>query len=123
MPIRLTINQPERLVLGIARGDVTIGDLAAFTREVAQAGLLHYRKLIDFTDGVPRLSERELEALATVLRDLETARPRGPLAIVASTNHGSFGQFFAEIDSEARPVRVFKSLREARPWLNSFTIP
>ena len=35
----------------MARGDVTSAEFGGFIRDLAQAGVIHYRKIIDVTGG------------------------------------------------------------------------
>ena len=117
MPIEQTIHPLDRLIIGIATGDLTLPDLAAFTQNIIRANLLHYRKLIDTTHCTPVLSEKELAALAQVLRSVQTDRRRGPLAIVADPNRGELAHLFAALGVDGRPAQVFRNIHDARRWL------
>ena len=117
MPIRLTIDRPNLLVLGVGSGVVTLPDLATFAKEIIQGGLLHYSKLIDISTSIPGCTEEELTTLAQALREVRTDTPRGPLAIIVDPNRGNFAKFFSELDVDGRPVRIFRSIHDARGWL------
>ena len=47
MSFKLDIFPPDRIVVGVARGDISTADLAAFVQEMIAAGVLHYRKIIE----------------------------------------------------------------------------
>jgi hypothetical protein len=119
MPIRLTIFHPDRMIMGVATDEVTLFDLVAFFREIAESKTLHYRKLIDVASAVPALSREELAAFGERVRAARGERARGALAIVADSTRGEFARFFTELRSGADvpPTKVFRSIHDARRWL------
>jgi hypothetical protein len=120
MPIRLTIYHPDRMIVGVASGDVTLEDLVGFFREVLESGTLHYRKLIDVAAATPALSTEELAAFAERIRVSRGERARGALAVVADSNRGQFARFFIGLrEGQQPPTQVFRSIHEARRWLAS----
>jgi len=120
MPIRLTIYHPDRMIVGVASGNVTLEDLVGFFREVLESGTLHYRKLIDVAAASPALSKQELSAFAERVRMSRTERARGAMAIVADSNRGEFARFFIGLrEGQQPPTRVFRSIHDARKWLAS----
>lgn len=121
MAIRLGIDHLNRRFTGVASGTVTIEDLAAFAKEVLAAKLLSYGKVIDVTDAQAGVTRRELEALAQVLREAQPDVKRGPLALVTHPDRGEFATFFANLEICGRPARVFKSVHDARVWLDELT--
>jgi hypothetical protein len=120
MPIRLTIFHPDRMIVGVATGQVTLHDLVGLFREVAESNTLHYRKLIDVIAAEPALSREELAAFGERVRAARTDRPRGALAIVADSNRGEFARFFTDLrtGTDAPPTKVFRSIHDARRWLD-----
>ena len=120
MPIRLTISHPDRIILGVATDQVTLLDLVGFFREVAESKALHYRKLIDVAAAEPALTREELAAFGERVRAARTERPRGALAIVADSTRGEFARFFTELrtGTDAPPTKVFRSIHDARRWLD-----
>ena len=62
MPFKLDIFAPDRIVVGVARGDISTADLAAFVQEMIAAGVLHYRKNIDITSATSTIGESRREA-------------------------------------------------------------
>lgn len=123
MPISQVLDPLSRLVLGIGSGEVTLTDLATFTRDVVRADLLHYSKLIDVAHCTPNFTEEELAAFVTVLREIHTDIPRGPLAIVVDPRRGTFARIFADLDVGGRPAKVFTSIHDARRWLREQAAP
>jgi len=116
MAIRTTFYHPDRVVIGIASGDMRLEDFIEFAREIQKANVIHYRKLLDVVDARPAFSEPELRALVQVIRETPTG-PRGAIAFVADPQRGEFAKLFSNLEVQGRPARVFRSLHEARKWL------
>src|SRR6516165_3665262 len=51
MPIHLEIFHPDRIAICVARGEITLAEFGDFVRDLAQAGVLHYRKIFDVTEA------------------------------------------------------------------------
>ncbi len=114
MPFKLDIFPPDRMVVAVARGDITLEDLALLVKELIDTGTLPYRKIIDITSATSSIGREELEGIAERLRSAPVQRP---LAIVADGNRGELGRLFMSLTSEERPVQVFRSIHDARRWL------
>jgi hypothetical protein len=113
----MEIFHPDRLVLGIGRGDVTAAEYARFLADIIQAGVLHYRKIIDVTSASSStLRAEELLAFDARFKEYSEER-RGPLAIVADPQRNAIAHVFKALTSPSRPVEVFRSIHEARKWL------
>jgi hypothetical protein len=123
MPIHLEIYHPDRIVVGVARGEVTLAEFGGFVRDLAQAGVLHYRKIIDVTAAKSStVGKDELLAADSQLRGLNRKGPRGPLALVTDANRGELAQAFKALSADDRPVEVFRSIHQARKWLAQFPV-
>jgi hypothetical protein len=120
MPIHLEVFHPDRIAVGVARGDISLEEYQKFLMEIVASGLLHYRKMIDVTSATSSAVGREqllaLEARLSASTQAEN-RPRGPLAIVTDRKRGELALLFKEMSSKDRPVEVFRTIREARQWL------
>lgn len=117
MPIQMEVFHPDRLVLGVGRGDVTMVEYGKFLADIIQAGLIHYRKIIDVTQASSTTMNTDaFLAFDASLRASGNDR-RGPLAIVAGRDRGGVAQAFREMTSQGRPVEVFQSIHDARRWL------
>ncbi len=117
MPIRTTIYHPDRLVIGVATGDMSLAEFAKFGLEIQASGIVHYRKIVDVIDARPAFSEQELLALAKLVREAQFDRRRGAIAFVADPHRGQFAKLFASLDIDGRPARVFKSIHDAKKWI------
>lgn len=117
MPFKLDIFPPDRMVVAVARGEISLADLQALVRELVETGTLPYRKIIDVTSATSTIGEQELADIAERLRSVPTAKPRGALAIVADHERGELARLFMSMTSDERPVQVFRSIHTARKWL------
>ncbi|UYN94966.1 MAG: hypothetical protein KIT25_23610 [Enhydrobacter sp.] len=96
---------------------MTLIDIVGFARAIAEAGLVHYRKILDVIEARPAFTEAELKAFAQYAREYPVPGKRGALAFVVGGNRGGFAQLFASIEIAGRPAQLFRSIHEARKWL------
>lgn len=115
MPLRFRVDHVQRMVVGVAEGDVTLQDVIDFTREIENNSAAGYHKIVDVMEGTSRLSAEDFVAYREHMRD--RARPHGPLALVTSDRNGALARLFAQFTSKQRPAGVFASIHEARRWL------
>lgn len=120
----MEIFHPDRIVVGVARGEITLSKFGGFVRGLAEAGVLHYRKIFDVTAAKSStVGKEELLAADRQLRVLTNRKgPRGPVAVVADRERGELAQIFKALAADDRPVEVFTSLHEARRWLAKFPV-
>jgi hypothetical protein len=117
MPIRVTIDHFNRVVIGVGDGVLTLPDLVSFGLEVLQAKVVHYGKIIDVAASEPAFTRTELLAFAQVVRETRAGSPRGPLALVVDPKRGELAKLFTGLDMEGRPGQIFRSIHDARRWL------
>ena len=123
MPIHLEVYHPDRIVVVVARGEITLADFGGFVRELAQAGVMRYRKIFDVTGAKSStVGKEELLAADRQMRGLIGKGPRGPLALVADPDRGELAQVFKALTADDRPVEIFRSIHEARKWLGTFPV-
>ena len=63
MPFKLDIFPPDRMVVAVARGEITLADLMMLVKELIDSGTLPYRKIIDIT-----ATPDTVEEMAIVIR-------------------------------------------------------
>ncbi|HTR83263.1 MAG TPA: hypothetical protein VMI56_02210 [Reyranella sp.] len=120
MPIQVEVFHPNRFILAVVRGSVTIEEYQTFLVDMVKAGILHYRKLIDITSATPSAEGRAaLLAIDARLRSHGDKIPRGPLAIVVDVERTENAQEFKSATSADRPMEFFFSIHAARRWLNA----
>lgn len=118
MPIQLEIFHPDRILVGIGRGHVTLQEYGEFVAEIVKANLMHYRKIIDATGAELAVIDKDvLLAFDEQLRGFSKGRKRGPLALVVDRKRGDLARTFKALASPDRPVEVFGSIHDARKWL------
>jgi hypothetical protein len=118
MPIQLEIFHPDRIIVGIGRGNVTLQEYGEFVAQVVKANLMHYRKIIDATGAESATIDKDvLLAFDEQFRNFSKGRPRGPLALVVDRKRGDLARTFKALASADRPVEVFGSIHDARKWL------
>ena len=124
MPFRLDIFHPDRILVGVARGDISLADLQDFVRQTIESGALHYRKIIDVASATSSIGREELQVVVERLRAHPQLKPRGPLAIVADHQRGELARLFMALTSEvAVTVPSLSTIRCTTPSpLRQFTI-
>lgn len=116
MPISLDISPLHRTVVIASIGHVTPEEIARSTEALIAANVPHYGKIIDVSLSTSDLTEAQVEHIAAMLRG-DPGSGRGPVAFVINPNRVGFAHAFADATKGDRPVKLFRSLREARKWL------
>ena len=120
MPIQIEVFHPDRILVGIGRGNVTLREYGEFVAEVVKANLMHYRKIIDATGAESAVIDKDvLLAFDEQMRGFSKGRKRGPLALVVDRKRGDLARTFKALSSPDRPVEVFGSIHDARNWLRT----
>jgi hypothetical protein len=119
MPIIVTVNPMDRMVLAIASGKVTLRDFAECLLQLLSGDLQRHRKIIELVNGTPAFSKDELFIFAELVRDARVHGPRGAMAIVADSKWNAITHAFADMAGADRHVRVCPSIHDARGWLAS----
>ena len=120
MPIQIEVFHPDRILVGIGRGNVTLREYGEFVAEVVKANLMHYRKIIDATGADSAVIDKDvLLAFDEQMRGFSKGRKRGPLALVVDRKRGDLARTFKALSSPDRPVEVFGSIYDARKWLQT----
>jgi len=121
MPLSIDIFRPDRIVIGIARGGLTVTDMQGFYDNLVATGTLNYRKIIDIFGTTTEMRKKDVAEFVAWLRTKFPERPAGAIAIVADQRGEELAQLFAQLISEDQPSRVFRSIRDAREWLRQTT--
>jgi hypothetical protein len=117
MPIHLEISRLHRLLVIVARGQVTTDDVRDLVRQMVDNDVRHFSKIIDVSSSSSDMSREQIEAMAVMLRSEKGATTRGPIAFVIHPERQGFADLFADATKTDRPVRLFRSLHDARRWL------
>jgi len=117
MPITLDISPLHRVVVIASIGHVTPEEIARNTQMLVEANVPHYGKIIDVSLSTSDLTEAQVEHIAAMLRG-DPDSGRGPVAFVINPNRVGFAHAFADATKGERPVKLFRTLRDARKWLD-----
>ena len=118
MAIEVTVNAMDRMIVAIARGDLTLEDLVELRQELVKADRLSYRKIVEINTVTSALDEKAVSGFAKFLLRDEATTPCGPLAIVMASADAGLAHMFTHLTTDKRPARVFRSIHEARRWLD-----
>jgi hypothetical protein len=120
MPVHWTVSHPQRLVVAVAKDQVTVADIEKYFAGVTAEGGMSYRKIFEITHTPNALSEENLKALGQRVMFYAQHGQVGPVAIVAASDE-SYAQarIFADAARVSRPLQIFRELHTARQWLDA----
>ena len=77
-----------------------------------------YAKIIDVSQATSELTREQVQKVADLLRGAPGDTSRGPVAFVINPDRIGFANVFADVTQGERPIQLFRSLHEARTWLD-----
>ena len=124
MPVHWTVSHPQRLVVAVAKDQVTVADIEQYFAGVTAEGGMAYRKIFEITHTPMALSEENLKALGQRVVFYAQHGQIGPVAIVAASDESfAQAQTFAAAAPARRPLAIFRELHAARQWLDAQPAP
>jgi hypothetical protein len=123
MPLHMDISPLHRLVVIVARGHITAEEIAANTRRLVEANVPGYAKIIDVSQAKSELTREQVQKVADLLRGPPGDTSRGPVAFVINPDRIGFANVFADVTQGERPIQLFRSLHQARAWLDATRQP
>jgi hypothetical protein len=118
MPLQFTIDHANRFVDVKGSGEVALQDILDYFDALVTDGGMPYRKLLDFRDVAPKLSDEDVMVLGARVSAYAHLEPRGPIAIVSTNDESDlFIRRFMNLGGAKRPMRLFTSLDDARRWV------
>jgi len=119
MPIEWTISHGSRLVVAVAKGELTPEHMRDFLQAIDREGARPYAKMIDVKGLTTRFEPEQVGTLAAVVREREVDGAVGPIAIVVGPGPlAEQARALSDRGRLVRPIRVFAELHEARRWLD-----
>ncbi len=118
MPLRMDISPLNRLVIIVARGQITADEIAANTKALIDANVPGYAKIIDVSQAKSELTREQVDKVASLLRGPPGDASRGPVAFVINPEREGFANVFADLTKGERPIQLFRSIHDARAWLD-----
>ena len=117
MPVHMDISPLHRLVVMVARGHIAAEEIAATTRQLVEANVPAFAKIVDVSQAKSELTREQVQKIADLLRGAPGDTSRGPVAFVIDPDRVGFANVFADVTQGERPIQLFKSLHEARAWI------
>jgi hypothetical protein len=115
LPIYIEISKLYRCATLVARGKISSAEIMAAARELIDADIPLFAKLVDVAGATSDVTAGDVRRLAAVLRTVGKIK-RGPVAFLINPTRADFARAFAVTQTE-RPVRLFTSIHQAREWL------
>lgn len=124
MPVHWTISHTKRLVVAVAKDEVTVADIEKYFAGITTDGAMSYRKIFEITHTPSVLTEANLRALGERVVLYAQHGQIGPVAIVAASDESfAQAQIFAAAATARRPLAIFRELHAARHWLDAQPLP
>lgn len=120
MPIYIEISRLHRIVTIVSRGRVASDEVRGMAHQLADAHIHSFAKVVDVTNasGAGDLTPEQIAGIALLLRG-DGGEKRGPLAFIVDPDHDDgFSRTYAKVTEKDGPVSLFRSLHEARAWLD-----
>ncbi len=118
MSIKWTISHADRLVEIALAGAFEAGDVERYLAEVADAGGMPYRKIIDLTFAPGDIRLEELKAMMRCTEKYAEVYTLGAVAIIVDCDLSEdTSTFYGERTKVERPFRIFRQKSEALAWL------
>ena len=109
------------MVIGVAEGAISLEDIDGFIGKIFKANAVRYRKIVDVMAATPNLAERDIFEYGERSKKAPPDAKSGPIAIVATDAQGPLARLFAQFTYDRRPTKVFRSIHDARKWLQANT--
>ncbi len=116
MPVYMEVSRLHRTVTIVARGRITAEEVRGMAQRLADAQVRPFAKIIEVVGATTEFTPEQIVRLAELLRG-SSGEKRGPVAFVVHSERNLFPRAFATATESEGPIRLFKSLREARDWL------
>ena len=97
MPVHMDISPLHRLVVIVARGNIAAEEIGATTRQLVEAKVAAYAKIIDVSQATSELTREQVQKISDLLRGAPDDTSRGPVAFVINPDRIGFADVFADI--------------------------
>ena len=121
MPLQWTVSHPAKLVIALAKGQVSEAEAQRYFADLVGQRALPYRKLFQLDGSTTMLDTLMIDSFVAAVSDPQARASLGPIAIVVDDEDAARkAQRFAAGAIAERPLRIFRDGREARRWLDTF---
>lgn len=100
----------------VARGDLESEEIAGACRQLADAGVSHFAKLVDTSASTSGMDKEQMDQMVASLRGRSPEANRGPVAFLIDPDRPGFAPLYAGTQ-DSRRVHLFTNLHKARSWL------
>jgi hypothetical protein len=122
VPLRWTIDHPNRFVHIVADGPVGLPELEEHFDAIAIADAMGYAKLFDASRTDPIYNDDDVMLMGARLSAYTETLESGPLAVIGtSAETATAFHRFVNVSPSRRPAGFFATEREARAWLETQT--
>lgn len=119
MPLTFKIDHDRRFVQVDTEGVVTLDEVLVYYEGLVTGNAMSYPKLFDTSNSVISLSSEELMTLGAWVSAFAEHDPRGPIALLCTTeeNENTLRRYMS-LGRARRPIKLFKSRTRAMKWLS-----
>ena len=119
MPLAWKVEPADRLVVAVAKGDVTRAEMERYLDAIVEGLALGFRKIFDVHEGDTAMTADDVLPLATRMRGLHEFGAMGPLAVVLPPGRGKrLQRAFGMLAIAKRPMRLFDDPMRAYSWIS-----
>jgi len=119
MPLTFKIDHEKHFVDVHTEGLVTLDDILVYYEALVVQEAMAYPKLFDASDCDLHLSDDDLMTLGAWVSAFAQHDPRGPIAILATTDETeNTMRRYMNLGGAKRPVKMFRSKTRAMKWLS-----
>ena len=118
MPLKFTIDHEKRFVHATAEDRVVLKDVEDYFDALMVQDAMPYPKLIDATYARFEASDDDIMVLGARVSAYAAVDPRGPICLVAVTNHAiDTLRRFTNLGGASRAAKIVNTVEEGRRWL------
>ncbi|MBS0549923.1 MAG: hypothetical protein JSR24_19385 [Proteobacteria bacterium] len=119
MPLTFKIDHDRRFVQVDTESVVTLDEVLVYYEGLVTGNAMSYPKLFDTSNSVISLSSEELMTLGAWVSAFAEHDPRGPIALLCTTeeNENTLRRYMS-LGRARRPIKLFKSRTRAMKWLS-----
>ena len=118
MSLTFKVDHENRFVDATAQDRVVLRDIEEYLDALVVQDAMPYPKLFDATHAYFDVSDDDMMLLGARVSAYAAIDPRGPLCLVAVTDHGvDMLRRFTNLGGASRPAKIFGTVEEGRRWL------
>lgn len=119
MPLYVDISPLHRLVVIVGRGLMSAEEIRIAVEQLAAQNVRSYAKIIEVAGATTAgVAPEQLAEVAALFRNGDPTVQRGPVAFITDKKAPAFSGGYERLTRGELPVRICRSLREARTWID-----